>query len=172
MNISLEGSIRTCKVDPAWANKLESDRFLNPSNMVCIPWNNHDTAGRPSCADAYNTKTPGCNSSADRVNVENSLRPQYFEYVTLNAQGLDGGSECAPQNVHGDAMCNRNAMQYAHNQTGSFGLQNSFNQNIYPNCSSCASQTGYTEANHRGAQRKKIGKKVYKNKQASWFGFF
>ena len=28
--MSLEAAIRTCKVDPAYANKVESDRFLNP----------------------------------------------------------------------------------------------------------------------------------------------
>ena len=33
--ISLEAATRTCKVDTASAARLESDRFLNPVNVVC-----------------------------------------------------------------------------------------------------------------------------------------
>ena len=29
--VSLEGSVRTCKVNTAWANRIQSDRFENPS---------------------------------------------------------------------------------------------------------------------------------------------
>ena len=38
-SVSLESAIRTCKVDTAYAAKIESDRFLNPGNMVCPVWN-------------------------------------------------------------------------------------------------------------------------------------
>lgn len=136
-NISLEGSIRTCKVDTAWANKLESDRFLNPNLMLCPPWNGVDTAGRVSCADSYYTKTPGCNSAGDRVNVENSLRPQYIEYVNLDAAGIRGGLDCNNNAVNPDTVCHRNTMDAVHQQTGQFGHQTGFSQNIYPNCMSC-----------------------------------
>ena len=46
MSISLEAAIRTCKVDTGWANKVESDRFLNPNNMMCPIWTGVDSAGR------------------------------------------------------------------------------------------------------------------------------
>lgn len=88
--LSLLGSIRTCKVDTAYANKVESDRFLNPSLMVCPPWSGVDSAGRLSSSDAFYTKSAGCNSASDRVTVENELRPQYIEYVNLDSQGYRG----------------------------------------------------------------------------------
>lgn len=88
-SISLESSIRTCKVDSGWASKIESDRFLNPDNMVCPMWNGLDTAGRRACPDSFMTKRAGCNSAEDRVMVENNVtRPQYMEYLNLNAAGI------------------------------------------------------------------------------------
>ena len=138
-NISLENSIRTCKVDTAWANKLESDRFLNPNNMVCPPWNGVDTAGRPSCEYSYNTKTAGCNSAGDRVNIENGLRPQYIEYVNLDAAGIRGGLDCNTSNnpTNPDTICHRNVIDATHQYTGQFGYNTGFSQNIAPNCLSC-----------------------------------
>ena len=89
-NISLEGSIRTCKIDTAYAPKIFSDRFLNPYNMVCPIWNGYDSAGRPASADSFMTKRAGCNSAEDRVQVENFQRPSYVEYVNLSSGGIGG----------------------------------------------------------------------------------
>lgn len=136
-NISLEGSIRTCKVDTAWANKLESDRFLNPNLMLCPPWNQVDTAGRPAHQYSFNTKTPGCNSATDRVNIENNLRPQYIEYVNLDAAGIRGGQQCGNNQINPDTVCHQNTMKAAHQKTGQFGLDTGYSQNIFPNCMSC-----------------------------------
>lgn len=138
--LSLEGSLRTCKVDTGWASKLASDRFLNPNNMLCPPWNEMDTAGRPACWDSYYTKTPGCNSSADRVVVENALRPQYIEYVNLDAEGIRGGFQCDNNQINPDTVCHQNTIDNTHRQTGQFGLQTGFSQNVYPNCMSCQNQ--------------------------------
>ena len=93
-SMSLQASLRTCKVDPGLANKVESDRFLNPNNMVCPIWNGHDTAGRQVCPDSFMTKSGGCNSAEDRVLVENTVtRPQYMEIImdelALNAWGVE-----------------------------------------------------------------------------------
>lgn len=90
MSISLEASIRTCKVDQGWASRVESDRFLNPNLMVCPTWNGVDQYGRFVQPDSYFTKNAGCQSAEDRVLVENALRPMYAEYVTLDASGLAG----------------------------------------------------------------------------------
>jgi len=87
--LSLSKNIRTSKVNTGWASRLESDRFENENLMVCPVWNGVDAAGRPVCPDSYNTKTAGCNSAMDRVVVESHLRPKYFEYVNLNAAGID-----------------------------------------------------------------------------------
>jgi hypothetical protein len=88
MSISLLGSLTTCKVNTGYANKLQSDRFENPSNMLCPLWNGQDSYGRFVSPDSYYTKTPGCASADDRVAVENFLRPQYMEYVALDAAGF------------------------------------------------------------------------------------
>ena len=88
--ISLEGAVRTCKVNTAWANRIQSDRFENPRLMVCPTWSGQDNAGRPVSADSYMTKSAGCNSALDRVDVENYQRPQYMEYMGLDAAGING----------------------------------------------------------------------------------
>jgi hypothetical protein len=44
--ISLQGSLKNCKVDTAWTERLQSSRFEDPDNMVCIPWNGRDAVGR------------------------------------------------------------------------------------------------------------------------------
>lgn len=136
-NISLQGSIRTCKVDTAFADKLQSDRFMNPSNMLCPVWNGVDTTGRSVCPDSYWTKQGGCNSAMDRVLIENELRPQYMEYITLDASGIRGGQQCPKNKMNADAKCARTKMSNVHLQTGQFGYQTGFSQNIYPNCLSC-----------------------------------
>jgi len=97
--ISLENSIKTCKVDDAWAARVQSDRFLNPCNMVCPVWNGLDTAGRPVCPDSFITKRAGCNNANDRVVVENNLRPNYIEYVNLSSLGYEAdiyNEQCLP----------------------------------------------------------------------------
>jgi hypothetical protein len=130
-NISLEGSIRTCKVDTAWANKVESDRFFNPELMVCPIWNGVDTAGRTVSPDSFYTKRAGCNSAEDRVSVENAQRPQYMEYINLSAGGIDG-------EIYGNTMPwveeggRTKALNNVNKITGNFGLQ--FGADIYPKC--------------------------------------
>ena len=89
--LSLEKNIRTCKVNTGWANRNQSDRFQDPNLMVCPTWNHMDNAGRLVCANSFYTKRAGCNSAMDRVAVENTVtRPQYMEYIQLNADGIQG----------------------------------------------------------------------------------
>lgn len=130
-SISLESSIRTCKVDTAYANKIESDRFFNPQNMLCPIWNGLDTAGRKVCPDSYVTKTAGCNSAEDRVVVENNQRPQYMEYINLSANGIDGSiyGNTLPYNQVGQSTQD---LRNINNITGNFGKQ--FGASVYPAC--------------------------------------
>lgn len=86
--ISLQGSLKTCKADTAWAERLQSNRFEDPENMICIPWGGRDLVGRPVSVDSFYTKAAGCNTPADRVNVENTLRPQYMEATSVDAYGF------------------------------------------------------------------------------------
>jgi hypothetical protein len=89
-SISLESAIRTCKVDTAWANRVQSDRFLNPENMICPTWTGLDFTGRTVCNHSFMHEKAGCNSADDRVEIENQLRPDYISYLNLDAKGIDG----------------------------------------------------------------------------------
>lgn len=131
-SISLEKSIRTCKVDPGWASRMQSDRFLNPAQMMCPLWNGVDTTGREVSPDSFYTKNAGCNSAEDRIAVENAVsRPQYMEYVNLSANGISGG-------IFGDTMPWQNIgetedqLRAINNVTGNFGLQ--FSAQVNPGC--------------------------------------
>lgn len=135
--ISLEGSIRTCKVDPAYASKMQSDRFLNPSNMVCPIWNGFDSTGRRVCPYSFNTKSAGCNSAMDRVWVENYQRPRYVEYVNLSSSGIDGefygGGGCGSRTMtQWNDMRAQADLDATRCVTGNFGTQ--FRGVIYPRC--------------------------------------
>ena len=152
--ISLEGSIRTCKVDTAWAQRLESDRFLNPNLMVCPPWNGLDTSGRLACPDSYYTKTAGCNSASDRVTVENELRPKYMEYVNLNASGIQGGQQCGNNQSYPDVVCRQNVLNNTHQQTGQFGVNSGFGAEIRANCVTCPANVAQRD-NYRNTQRRR-----------------
>ena len=98
--LSLEKNIRTCKVNTGWASRNQSDRFQDPNLMVCPTWNHMDNAGRLVCANSFYTKRAGCNSALDRVAVENTVsRPQYMEYIQLNAAGIKGPLMANPVGV-------------------------------------------------------------------------
>lgn len=126
--VSLNSSVRTCKIDPAYASKIQSDRFLNPNNAVCPAWNGYDAAGRPACANSFMTKSAGCNTAEDRVGVENSQRPQYLEYINLSSNGIQGNIYGDPSYAgqgYGVQMCDEG-------QGGNFGIQ--LDSVRYPGC--------------------------------------
>lgn len=132
---SLEGALRTCKVDTSWANRIQSDRFENPELMVCPVWTGFDNSGRPVSADSYYTKSPGCNTPEDRVFVENALRPQYFQYVSLDAAGLGGNIYNTRDNMlHYDTQTRTRGLDQLNPQlTGQWGNDPS-GSTIYPSC--------------------------------------
>jgi hypothetical protein len=140
-NLSLQASIRTCKVDQGWANKIESDRFFNPEYMMCPVWNGRDLTGRRVCPDSFWTKREGCNSAEDRILVENGLRPSYSSYVQLDAAGIQGAFDSSPgyngdRTRHGfplNSQTRNQSRQQFLERTGSFGTDFSA---VFPNCAS------------------------------------
>tara|TARA_Y100000385_G_C13059278_1_gene623510 strand:- start:1012 stop:1527 length:516 start_codon:yes stop_codon:yes gene_type:complete len=148
MSISLDSSIRTCKVETGEASRIQSDRFQNHNLMVCPPWTGYDLTGRSVCADSFYTKSPGCNSATDRVNVENFLRPQYAPYITLNMSGLDGDIY-AKSNVNSyvDAKGAQQFDNSRNNLTGNYGLQWRAN-NKYTACTNNAYSRAMAEVAH------------------------
>lgn len=131
-SLSLQKSIQGCKVITDWANRQQSDRFLNSDNLMCPLWNGLDLTGRPVCPDSYVTKTAGCSNPLDRVMVENEQRPKYFQYLTLNAAGLEGGATGGTggrenyinKNGNDQGVANRNSMlNNAATSTPSYGQQ-------------------------------------------------
>lgn len=140
---SLEGALRTCKVDTAWANRIQSDRFENPELMVCPVWTGYDNSGRPVSADSYYTKSAGCNTPEDRVYVENALRPQYFQYVNLDAEGIGGNIYNTKNNMlHYDTEVRSKGLDQLNPQlTGQYNLTPDGAQ-IYPRCTSYPYELG------------------------------
>jgi hypothetical protein len=128
-NISLQGSIRTCKVDPGYSPRIASDRFLNPELALCPVWTGVDNLGRPVNPFSFYTKNAGCNSSSDLVTIENDQRPRYVEYVTLDARGyLNEQSSFLP-----DKEAVRNAaISDLRKVTGNPGF--GFGASVYPGC--------------------------------------
>lgn len=168
-SISLEAAIRTCKVDTSWANRIASDRFLNPNVMVCPIWNGVDTAGRSVCPDSFVTKRAGCNSASDRVVVENDVtRPQYMQYINLSANGIKG-------NIYGKTMAYQQT-QDAHKVlsninkiTGNFGSQHA--SHVYPSCGAGAYQKAMAQDSQQQRQNQamQMGYEGYTRRQASGF---
>lgn len=128
-NISLQGSIRTCKVDQGWASRVESDRFFNPELAICPVWTGVDNLGRPVNPFSFNTKNAGCNSASDLVSIENDQRPRYVEYVTLDAKGYLNEESSQPSKETLRAAVMSGVGQIAGNPGTDFGSK------IYPNCS-------------------------------------
>ena len=122
-SVSLESALRTCKVNTAWATRIESDRFFNPNNLVCPIWNGMDGTGRQVCKDSYYNKSAGCNSATDRVNVENDVsRPHYMEYITLSANGI-AGDIYGKTDAYKNSELRHRELDDINNITGNFGKQ-------------------------------------------------
>jgi hypothetical protein len=156
-SLSLEKSIRTCDVNVGEANRIQSDRFFNPQNMVCIPWNGYNNKGQVVSPDSWYTKTPGCDSAEDRVLVENMQRPQYMSYVTLGAQGIAGdfyGNYDAKKNSIG-----RTGFDYSRNKlTGNFGTD--FGAKVaYQSCSIGAYESAMAQMNQAQAGQAALNNK-------------
>lgn len=130
-NVSLNASIRSCKVDSGYASKIQSDRYLNPGNMVCPIWTGVETAGRQASVNSFNTKNAGCNSAEDRLYVENYQRPQYVEYVNLSAAGFQEPRKMTMQEF--SQMRSKSQLKNSNKVAGNYGLQ--FGSNVYPGCS-------------------------------------
>jgi hypothetical protein len=142
--------------------------------MVCPPWNGVDTAGRPAHWNSFYTKTPGCNSANDRVTVENALRPQYVEYVNLDATGISGGCPYPGQQMNPDSLCAKQSKADIPALTGQFG--DNVSQHIFPNCVTCSDMSGcsqypdnrsYNSQQMRKRQQKGQARKVA-NKRVYW----
>jgi hypothetical protein len=162
-NFSLMGSLRTCKVQTGWADKIQSDRFQNPSEMVCPLWNGVDTAGREVFQDSFYTKNAGCNSAEDRIGVENAVsRPQYMEYINLNASGVQGDIYAGTEASENSGYRTKD-LRDTHNLTGQFGLQTGFGQVIYPPCQGSGRSGSATAYDNAMEQQKKRGAGAMEN---------
>ena len=133
---SLDASIRTCRIDTGYAEKLFSDRYLNPHVNICPTWQGTDLTGRPACGSSFNNKTAGCNSPRERIEVENANRPQYIQYVNLDAAGIIGDlsmPDGAPSLTQWQSMRAADELDQIAGIAGSFNQQQA--ANIHPSCS-------------------------------------
>jgi len=130
----LTGATRNCKVNTGWASRIESDRFLNSQEMMCPAWSGYDTAGRAVCANSFVHTRAGCSPASYRITVENALRPQYAEFINLDAGGFQSPalySDSLPYQQEGLRQQNLNNVN---NLTGNFGTQFGSKLNTYTAC--------------------------------------
>jgi hypothetical protein len=149
-SLSLQASVRSCQVNVGESNRIQSDRFFNPSNMVCIPWDGMNNKGQQVSPDSFYTKTPGCDSAEDRVMVENSQRPKYMNYVTLGADGIEGNIYGGVKEGYGNVEAaqhsvGRSSFDKSRNElTGNFGTD--FGSKVaYQGCSIGAYERGMAQ---------------------------
>jgi len=153
-NISLLGSITTCRVDQAEASRVASARFQDPSLMICPTWNGFNLTGQQVCPDSFTTKTAGCHSSMDRVSVENSLRPQYAEYINLDSQGYTSNQMYANNMNVANTRNQQESVDQIQSTQPNFGLHVGANTSV--GCSSqypqAMTQLGHANRNNQQLQ--------------------
>jgi hypothetical protein len=90
-SLSLEASIKTNKVNTGLAQSLHSQRYMDSKHMSCPIHTGLDTAGRSGCPNSLMTRTAGCHSALNHVQVENSVhRPSYHELIGHSSYGVTG----------------------------------------------------------------------------------
>lgn len=168
-NISLLGSITSCRVDQAEAARIESARFQDPSLMVCPTWNGFNLKGQKVCPDSFMTKTAGCNTSMDRVAVENSLRPQYAEYINLDSQGYMSNQMYANNMNFVNVGHQQAAVDQVQATQPNFGLQFGANTEVgcAPQYSQAMAQLGHA---NRNSQQMNLGNQSHQMRQSSGMG--
>lgn len=161
--LSLNGSLRTCKVEQGYAPRIQSDRFENPGLMTCPVWSGFDLANRPVAYDSFYTKSAGCNSPLDRVAVENDLRPQYMEYINLDAEGFryptlteSGNSAMSCKNASTNMSCYNSGVKRINMKnldvvTGNFNVSPS-NGQIQSRCGNYPDQLAARQIQNREMQ--------------------
>jgi hypothetical protein len=149
-SLSLNASVRTCKVDSGQATRIQSDRFQNPGNMVCIPWNGINNKGQVVSPDSFYTKMAGCNSATDRVSVENALRPQYSDYINQNMAGIQGDIYGGNTNSQQDTRIATDFSDSRNKITGNFG--NQWQSSNYSTCGLNAYENGMASLSQANRQ--------------------
>jgi hypothetical protein len=90
-SLSLEASIKTNKVNTGLAQSLQSQRYMDSKHMSCPIHTGLDTTGRSGCQNSLMTRTAGCHSALNHVQVENSVhRPSYHEFIGVSSYGITG----------------------------------------------------------------------------------
>lgn len=87
MNIHLK---KYGNVIPSWTERFQSDRFLNPNEMICPLPVHVDQYGRQADLQSRTTNIAGCSSALERVRVEDEQRPKEFSNNFLNSMGVEG----------------------------------------------------------------------------------
>ena len=85
------------RVNTQWTDRFYSDRFLNPSNVVCPTPNKLDNMGREVNANSLKNKVGGCHPALDIVNVENQTRPSGLNSPYANPYGIMGQCDDEPE---------------------------------------------------------------------------
>lgn len=109
-------------VPPGSGQSFESEKSIDPNNTICYNWNGLDTSGRQASAGGFNSRSGGCNSALDDININNAQRPKYLEMINGGKMGIDGslveGFSPLDNATFGTTM----AVKVIPGQRGNFGL--------------------------------------------------
>lgn len=156
--LSLEGSLRTCKVRSGMAPQFLSDRIIGgPEQRVCPMPRPFDAYGRESNFMTLQNKSAGCNDPLEIVSKEiDVVRPQYYQFINLNPNGLFGDFDNVQRK---ETMYKNSALQGLSETTGQFGQQMS--SAISPGGKCHASTIGMISNNIAQQQRFDAQKQIF-----------
>ena len=88
--MSLQKNIAFNKVSTGWANRNQTNTWINSNNVACFNANSFDNYGRIACQNSLpHLKSPTCHNPLDRVTDENGNRPSISSNL-LNTFGIKG----------------------------------------------------------------------------------
>ena len=98
--ISIGKSLRTPKVGQANSEALWSTFHQNSCFAACPVRYPVDEVGRCASYESLNTRTAGCNSASEQIDLENAVERPYYKTGLGNADGLNLGYDTLLGNNH------------------------------------------------------------------------
>jgi len=129
--LSLEGSLKTCKVSAGMAPQVFSDRIIGGlDSRVCPMPRPYDDYGREANIMSLTNKSAGCNDPLELVAREiEVVRPRYFQFINLNPEGVFGDFD----NLQRKETIHKNQI-FQNLHSGQFGQQMSSSINTNGKC--------------------------------------
>lgn len=87
--MSLLKNLGINKVSTDYAERNQTNTWINSNNVACFNTNNLDNFGRIACNDSLTLNSRNCQNPLDRVKAENNNRPSKSNNLYLNTDTLN-----------------------------------------------------------------------------------